>query len=100
MLDYLPSEPYVEIAKRNPEQEKKLRDFSQVFLNKLQEADRANNDFRHMELLIETLQNADVKNKGDLEKKIEGLYLKYKDFSDFSYEYVIFLLTHKRDYKT
>lgn len=55
MLDYTPPEPQIQIVKTSPEKEKTLRDFSQVFLNKLQEADRANNDFRRMELLIETI---------------------------------------------
>lgn len=55
MLDYIPSEPEIQIVKISPEKEKTLRDFSQAFLNKLQEADRANNDFRRMKLLIETI---------------------------------------------
>lgn len=100
MLDYTSSEPQIQIVKISPEKEKALRDFSQVFLEKMNDADRANNDFRRMELLVETIWTGGVKNKEELEKKIHSLYLKYKDFSDFSYEYVHFLLTYKEDYKT
>jgi len=40
-----------------------------------------------------------VENNKDVEKKIDSLYLKYQKFSDFSYEYVRYLLSYKEDYK-
>ncbi|EKD29621.1 MAG: hypothetical protein ACD_78C00334G0004 [uncultured bacterium (gcode 4)] len=100
MLDYTPSDPQIQIVKISPEKEKALRDFSQIFLEKINEADRANSDFRRMKLFIETLWNKDTKNSEDIEKKIQSLYIKYKDFSDFNYEYVRFLLIYKGDYET
>jgi len=55
MLDYTPLEPDIQIVKKSPVEQRKLRDFSQTLLDNLQEANRANNDIRRMKLLIETL---------------------------------------------
>lgn len=54
MLDYTSIGEYL-IVKENPEQKKKLQDFSQTLFDGLQEANVINSEFHHMELLIETL---------------------------------------------